>query len=142
VHIQLVWIFEVNWRWILYFYQLYFRFHTFIFIPKFCFWCPRITDIISTSWVTVSNFIFLKNIKIKILLIFITVSVLPPLLQSQLSVSAKYWLLPLHPQFRASWASLLLLQIFGPVWFSFFLTSFSENLAVGRIWLCRESVYH
>jgi hypothetical protein len=23
----------------------------------------------------------------------------------------------------------------GPVWFSFFLTSFSENLAVGRIWL-------
>jgi hypothetical protein len=30
----------------------------------------------------------------------------------------------------------------GPVWFSFFLTSFSENLAVGRIWLCRESEYH
>jgi hypothetical protein len=29
-----------------------------------------------------------------------------------------------------------------PVWFSFFLTSFSENLAVGRIWLCRESEYH
>jgi hypothetical protein len=23
-----------------------------------------------------------------------------------------------------------------------FLTSFSENLAVGRIWLCRESKYH
>jgi hypothetical protein len=23
-----------------------------------------------------------------------------------------------------------------------FLTSFSENLAVGRIWLCRESEYH
>jgi hypothetical protein len=23
----------------------------------------------------------------------------------------------------------------GPVWFSFFLTSFSENLAVGRIWV-------
>jgi hypothetical protein len=23
----------------------------------------------------------------------------------------------------------------GPVWFSFFLTSFSENLAVWRIWL-------
>jgi hypothetical protein len=30
----------------------------------------------------------------------------------------------------------------GPVWFSFFLTSFFENLAVGRIWLCRESKYH
>jgi hypothetical protein len=30
----------------------------------------------------------------------------------------------------------------GPVWFSFFLTSFSENLVVGRIWLCRESEYH
>jgi hypothetical protein len=29
-----------------------------------------------------------------------------------------------------------------PIWFSFFLTSFSENLAVGRIWLCRESEYH
>jgi hypothetical protein len=29
-----------------------------------------------------------------------------------------------------------------PVWFSFFLTSFSENLAVGKIWLCRESEYH
>jgi hypothetical protein len=28
------------------------------------------------------------------------------------------------------------------VWFSFFLTSFFENLAVGRIWLCRESKYH
>jgi hypothetical protein len=28
------------------------------------------------------------------------------------------------------------------VWFSFFLTSFSENLAVGRIWLCIESEYH
>jgi hypothetical protein len=24
---------------------------------------------------------------------------------------------------------------YGPVWFSFFLTSFSENLAVERIWL-------
>jgi hypothetical protein len=23
----------------------------------------------------------------------------------------------------------------GPLWFSFFLTSFSENVAVGRIWL-------
>jgi hypothetical protein len=23
----------------------------------------------------------------------------------------------------------------GPIWFSFFLTSFSENLAVGRIWV-------
>ena len=31
---------------------------------------------------------------------------------------------------------------FGPVWFSFFLTSFSENLAVGRIWLWGESEYH
>jgi hypothetical protein len=31
---------------------------------------------------------------------------------------------------------------FWPVWFSFFLTSFSENLAVGRIWLCRGSEYH
>jgi hypothetical protein len=30
----------------------------------------------------------------------------------------------------------------GPVWFSFFLTSFSENLAVGRIWLWGESEYH
>jgi hypothetical protein len=29
-----------------------------------------------------------------------------------------------------------------PVWFSFFLTSFSENLAVGRIWLWGESEYH
>jgi hypothetical protein len=28
------------------------------------------------------------------------------------------------------------------VWFSFFLTSFSENLAVGRIWLWEESEYH
>jgi hypothetical protein len=27
----------------------------------------------------------------------------------------------------------------GPVWFSFFLTNFSENLAVERIWLYRES---
>jgi hypothetical protein len=31
---------------------------------------------------------------------------------------------------------------FGAVWFSFFLTSFSENLAVGRIWLWEESEYH
>jgi hypothetical protein len=31
---------------------------------------------------------------------------------------------------------------YGPVWFSFFLTSFSENLAVGRIWLWGESEYH
>jgi hypothetical protein len=30
----------------------------------------------------------------------------------------------------------------APVWFSFFLTSFSENLAVGRIWLWGESEYH
>jgi hypothetical protein len=30
----------------------------------------------------------------------------------------------------------------GPVWFSFFLTSFSENLAVGRIWLWGKSEYH
>jgi hypothetical protein len=30
----------------------------------------------------------------------------------------------------------------GPVWFSFFLTSFSENLAMRRIWLYRESKYH
>jgi hypothetical protein len=29
-----------------------------------------------------------------------------------------------------------------PVWFSFFLTIFSENLAVGRIWLWKESEYH
>jgi hypothetical protein len=29
-----------------------------------------------------------------------------------------------------------------PVWFSFFLSSFSENLAVGRIWLWGESEYH
>jgi hypothetical protein len=30
----------------------------------------------------------------------------------------------------------------GPVWFSFFLTSFSENLAAGRIWLWGESEYY
>jgi hypothetical protein len=30
----------------------------------------------------------------------------------------------------------------GPVWFSFFLNSFSENLAVERIWLWGESEYH
>jgi hypothetical protein len=30
----------------------------------------------------------------------------------------------------------------GSVWFSFFLTNFSENLAMGRIWLCTESEYH
>jgi hypothetical protein len=30
----------------------------------------------------------------------------------------------------------------GHVWFSFFLTSFFENLAAGRIWLCRKSEYH
>jgi hypothetical protein len=30
----------------------------------------------------------------------------------------------------------------GPVWFSFFLTSFSENLAMRRIWLWGESEYH
>jgi hypothetical protein len=30
----------------------------------------------------------------------------------------------------------------GSVWFSFFLTSFSENLAVGRIWLWGESEYY
>jgi hypothetical protein len=30
----------------------------------------------------------------------------------------------------------------GPVWFSFFLTSFSKNLAVVRIWLWGESGYH
>jgi hypothetical protein len=30
----------------------------------------------------------------------------------------------------------------GSVWFTFFLTSFSENLAMVRIWLCRESEYH
>jgi hypothetical protein len=29
----------------------------------------------------------------------------------------------------------------GHVWFNFFLTSFSENLVVERIWLCRESEY-
>ena len=29
-----------------------------------------------------------------------------------------------------------------PVWFSFFLTSFSENLAVERIWLWGESEYY
>jgi hypothetical protein len=31
---------------------------------------------------------------------------------------------------------------YGHVWFSFFLTTFSENLAVGRIWLWGESEYH
>jgi hypothetical protein len=30
----------------------------------------------------------------------------------------------------------------GPVWFSFFLTSFSENLVVERIWLWGEFEYH
>jgi hypothetical protein len=30
----------------------------------------------------------------------------------------------------------------GSVWFSFFLTSFSENLAMRRIWLWGESKYH
>jgi hypothetical protein len=30
----------------------------------------------------------------------------------------------------------------GSVWFGFFLTSFSENLAVMRIWLWVESEYH
>jgi hypothetical protein len=29
-----------------------------------------------------------------------------------------------------------------PVWFRFFLISFSENLVVGRIWLWGESEYH
>jgi hypothetical protein len=33
-------------------------------------------------------------------------------------------------------------RLFGAVWFSFFLTSFSENIVVGRIWLCRESEYY
>jgi hypothetical protein len=33
-------------------------------------------------------------------------------------------------------------RFLGPIWFSFFLTSFSENLAVGRIWLWGESEYH
>jgi hypothetical protein len=31
---------------------------------------------------------------------------------------------------------------YGSVWLSFFLTNFFENLAVGRIWLCRESEYY
>jgi hypothetical protein len=30
----------------------------------------------------------------------------------------------------------------GSVWFSFFLTNFSKNLAVRRIWLWGESEYH
>jgi hypothetical protein len=30
----------------------------------------------------------------------------------------------------------------GAVWLSFFLTSFSENLVVGRIWLWGESEYY
>jgi hypothetical protein len=33
-------------------------------------------------------------------------------------------------------------NFYGPVWFGFFLTSFSENLAVGRIWLWEKSKYH
>jgi hypothetical protein len=33
-------------------------------------------------------------------------------------------------------------RVIGPVWFSFFLTSFYENLVVERIWLCIESEYH
>jgi hypothetical protein len=32
--------------------------------------------------------------------------------------------------------------VFEPVWFSFSLTIFSENLAMGRIWLWKESEYH
>jgi hypothetical protein len=39
------------------------------------------------------------------------------------------------------WIHLKTLTI-GHVWFSFFLTNFSENLAVGRIWLWKESEYH
>jgi hypothetical protein len=31
---------------------------------------------------------------------------------------------------------------FGSIWFSFFLTSFFENLAVERIWLWEESKYY
>jgi hypothetical protein len=44
--------------------------------------------------------------------------------------------------FRLNGVWALGLRDYGPVWFSFFLTSFSENLAVGRIWLCRESEYN
>jgi hypothetical protein len=42
---------------------------------------------------------------------------------------------------RSSWTSCHP-SLDGPVWFSFFLTSFSENLAVERIWLWGESKYH
>ena len=28
---------------------------------------------------------------------------------------------------------------YGPVWFGFFLKSFSEKLVVGKSWLCREA---
>jgi hypothetical protein len=34
------------------------------------------------------------------------------------------------------------LNLTGYVWFSFFLTSFSENPAVRRIWLWGESEYY
>jgi hypothetical protein len=27
----------------------------------------------------------------------------------------------------------------GPVWFGFFLKSFSEKLGVGKSWLCKEA---
>jgi hypothetical protein len=37
---------------------------------------------------------------------------------------------------------MLRVDSFGPVCFSFFLTSFSENLAAERIWLYRESEYY
>jgi hypothetical protein len=64
--------------------------------------------------------------------------------------SSRYNDLARFPLFKASFISLAISLLSssvraldnGPVWFSFFLTSFSENLAVGRIWLWRESDYH
>jgi hypothetical protein len=56
-----------------------------------------------------------------------------------LAILPHCWSLPAAPRTtprRHSYAST------GPVWFSFFVTSFFENLAVGKIWLCKESEYH
>jgi hypothetical protein len=44
--------------------------------------------------------------------------------------------------FRRSDDSVAFKRVLRPVWFSFFLTSFSKNLAVRRIWLWEESEYH
>jgi hypothetical protein len=49
----------------------------------------------------------------------------------------------IHARIKCSlWVSSLPLQYSGHVWFNFFLTSFSENPAVGRIWLWGKSEYY